>query len=148
MGSIFRSIRRPGRSMRPYGRGGWSGTRGTLSSESVDRHGLAKMRVEEGPPGGRRPRGRPTTHVLRHGQFGDGITEEREFGPNAAPAPRRIVPSHAMDQVAKRGVELRAAARVWHGFPSPVEPEALAVPGEDGRGLNDDKTRAPTGLQA
>jgi hypothetical protein len=41
--------------------------------EEVDGHGLAKMRLEEGPPGGRRPRGGPTMHVLRDGQFGHGV---------------------------------------------------------------------------
>jgi NADPH-dependent 2,4-dienoyl-CoA reductase/sulfur reductase-like enzyme len=39
-----------------------------------------------------------------------------DFGPNAAPAPRRIVPSHAMDQVANLGVELRTADRISLDF--------------------------------
>jgi hypothetical protein len=50
------------------------------------------------------------------GQFGRDVTEEGEFGPNAAPAPRRIVPSHAMDQVAHLGVELRIADRISLDF--------------------------------
>jgi len=48
-----------------------------------------------------------------------------------------------VDQVANLGVELRAADPAPRGLPSPIELEALAVPGEDGRGLNDDETGAP-----
>jgi hypothetical protein len=45
--------------------------------------------------------------------------------------------------VANLGVELRAADPAPLGLPSPVELEALAVPGEDGRGLDDDETGSP-----
>ena len=47
------------------------------------------------------------------------------------------------DQVAKLGVEPRAADRVGSGLPPPVELEALAVPGEDGGRLHDDEAGPP-----
>src|SRR5262249_55203251 len=50
---------------------------------------------------------------------------------------------HPMDQLAQLGVELRAADPAPRGLPSPVELEALAVPGEDGGGLHDDETGPP-----
>jgi hypothetical protein len=71
-----------------------------------------------------------------------------EFRLDPAPAPRRVVACHPPDQLAKLSIEPRAADRASLGLPSPVEPEALAVPGEDGAGLNDDETRAPTRPQA
>ena len=82
-------------------------------------------------------------HVLRDGQFGHGVTEECEFGPNAPAAPRRILPGHLADQVANLGGELRAADQVGPGLPPPVEPEALAVPRQNGGGLHDDETGPP-----
>jgi hypothetical protein len=62
----------------------------------------------------------------------------------APAAPGRILSSHLVDQVANLEVESRAADRAPLGLPSPIELEALTVPGEDGRRLDDDETRAPS----
>jgi hypothetical protein len=86
-------------------------------------------------------------HVLGDGQFGDLVAEPGEFGPNAPAAPRRILSCHPPDQLAKLGVEPRAAARIWPGLPVPVALEASAVPGQHRGGLDDDETGPPGGLE-
>ena len=81
-------------------------------------------------------------------QFGDVVAEEGQLRLDASAAPRRILPRHAADQVAQLGVESRAADRVGPGLPAPVEPEALAVPGQHRGGLHDEETGPPARPQA
>src|SRR5262249_47023471 len=71
------------------------------------------------------------------------VAEEGELCLDAPPTPRRILASHAVDQLADRGINLRATHPVRGGPPAPVELKALAAPGDDGRGPNDDETGAP-----
>ncbi len=71
------------------------------------------------------------------------VAEEGELRLDAPAAPGGVLTGHASDQVAKLGVELRAANRAPHGFPPPVELGALAVPGQDGSELHDDETGSP-----
>ena len=111
--------------------------------EKVDGHDLSGVRGEKGPPRRRGPRGRPA-HVLRDRQLSHLVPKQGEFRLDAPPAPGRIVPSHPMYQVANFGVEFRTANPVRLGLPSPVELEALAVPGENRGGLNDDEAGPPT----
>ena len=66
--------------------------------EEVDGDNVADVRLEEGAPGRGRPR-RGAPHVLGHGEFGDLIAEEAEFGLDPAPAPDRVFSGHAADQV-------------------------------------------------
>src|SRR4029453_6569027 len=87
---------------------------------------------------------RGPAHVLGDGQLRNLVAEQDEFGPNAPAAPGRILAGHPPDQLAKRGVESRPADRLGSGLPPPVEPEALAVPRQNGRGLHDDETGPPT----
>jgi hypothetical protein len=87
-------------------------------------------------------------HVLGDRDVGDVVSEEGEFRLDAPAAPGGIVPSHLADQVANLGGELRAADCPRPGPPPPVEPEALAVPGEDGGRLHDDEAGAPAGPHA
>ena len=115
--------------------------------EEVDGDDVSGMRGEKGAPRRRRPRRRPV-HVLGDGQLGDVVAEQGEFRLDAPAAPGRILARHASDQTANLGVEPRAADRVGPGLPPPVELEALAVPGQDGRGLNDDETGPPARPQA
>jgi rhomboid protease GluP len=115
--------------------------------EEVDGNELSGMRGEKGTPGGRRPRRRPV-HVLGDGQLGDLVAEQGEFRLDAPPAPCRILPRHTSDEAADLGVESRPAQPVPGGAPAPVELEALAVPAENGRGLNDEEIAAPTRPQA
>src|SRR6516165_10745258 len=70
------------------------------------------------------------------------VAEQGEFRLDAPTAPGGVLAGHASDEVAKLGVELRAAGSPL-GPPSPIELKALAVPGKDGRGPNDDETGAP-----
>ena len=115
--------------------------------EEVDGDDLPGVRGKKRPPRGRGPRGSPA-HVLGDGPFGHVVAEMGEFRLDAPTAPGRIVPGDPMDQVANLRVELRTADRARLGLPSPIELEALAVPGEDGRGLHDDEAGAPVGPAA
>ena len=115
--------------------------------EEVDGDDVSGMSGQKDAPRGRGPRRRPV-HVLGDGQLGDLVAEQGEFRLDAPAAPGRILASHAPDEVAKLGVEPRAADRVRPGLPAPVELEALAVPGEDGGGLDDDETGAPARPEA
>jgi hypothetical protein len=108
---------------------------------------ISRAWVAKRAPRGRRPR-RGSVHVLRDGEFGDAVAEQGQLRPNAPAAPRRILPRHASDQVAQLGVESRAADRVGPGPPAPVEPEALAVPGQHRGRLHDDETGPPARPQA
>jgi hypothetical protein len=87
-------------------------------------------------------------HILGDGQLGDLVAKEGQLRPNAPAAPCRILPRHASDQVAQLGVESRAADRVGPGLPAPVEPEALAVPGQHRGRLHDEETGPPASPQA
>ena len=115
--------------------------------EEVHGDDLPRMCDQKGPPRRRGPRGCPA-HVLGDGQLGDVVSEESELRLDPPAAPRRILAGHPADQVAELGLELRTADRVRPGLPSPVELEALAVPGENRGGLNDDEARAPAGPHA
>ena len=115
--------------------------------EEVDGDDVSGMRGKKSPPRRGGPR-RSSVHVLGDREFGDVVAEEGKFRPDASAAPGWIVPSHTVDQVANLGVKLRAAYPVRGGPPAPVELEALAVPGEDRRGLNDDEIEAPIRPQA
>jgi hypothetical protein len=59
--------------------------------------------------------------------FGDLVAKQGEFGLDAPAAPGGVFARHASDEVAKLGVELRAADRVRPALPPPVELEASAV---------------------
>ena len=83
------------------------------------------------------------SHVLGNGELRDFIAEEPEFGLDPAPAPGWILSGHAADQRAELKIDRRATRCAAPGLPAPVELEALAVPGEDGRGLNDDEGGPP-----
>jgi hypothetical protein len=82
-------------------------------------------------------------HVLGDGQFRDVVAEEREFCLDPPAAPGGILPSHAADQVANLGVESWAANRARPGLSPPVELEALAMPGKDRGGLDDEEAGSP-----
>jgi hypothetical protein len=87
-------------------------------------------------------------HVLGNGQLGDRVAEQGELRLDPPPAPRRILARHAVDQLADLSAKPRPPHAVRCGPPVPVKPEALAVPGEDGRGLDNNETRAPRRPQA
>jgi hypothetical protein len=82
-------------------------------------------------------------HVLGDGQLGDLVAEQSEFCADAPAAPGGVLASHAPDEIAKFGVEPRAADRVRPRLPPPVELEASAVPREHRRRLHDDETGSP-----
>jgi hypothetical protein len=110
--------------------------------EEVDSCDVPGMSSEKGAPRGGRPRRRPV-HVLGDGQFSDAVAEEGEFRLDAPAPPGGILPSHASDQAADLGVELGSADHVRPRLPPPVQLEALAVPGKDRGGLDDEEGGSP-----
>ncbi len=55
----------------------------------------------------------------------------------------RILTGYAVDQRADLDVDRRATGRSGAGLPTPIELESLTVPGEDGRGLDNDEAGSP-----
>jgi hypothetical protein len=98
--------------------------------EEVDGDHFAEVSREKDAPGGRGPR-RRSVHVPGDGELGDMVAEEGELRLDASAAPGGVLSGHASDQVAKLGVELRAADCDPLRLPSPIELKALAVPGEE-----------------
>jgi hypothetical protein len=76
--------------------------------EEVDGRNISGMGGEKRAPRGRRSRRRPM-HVSRDREFGDAVAEQGQFRPDAPAAPGGILASHALDELAKLGVEPRAA---------------------------------------
>jgi hypothetical protein len=88
-------------------------------------------------------------HVLGNGELGELITEEAEFGLDPAPAPGRVLLGHAADQHAELEIERRAThCAPATGLPALVELEALAMPGKNGRGLNNEEADPPVRPEA
>src|SRR4029450_2228094 len=84
------------------------GERQAPDDEEAHAENLADMSPKKGAPrGGWARRGPP--HVLGHGELGDLIAEEAEFGLDPAPAPGRVVSGHAANQRAKLKIERGAA---------------------------------------
>src|SRR5207247_10804956 len=110
--------------------------------EEVDGDNLADMCPEEGAPRRGRPR-RGMSHVLCNGELRDLIAEEAEFGLDPAPAPGWVLSGHAADERAELKIERRATRGAAPGLPAPVELKTLAVPGEDGRGLDNNEAGLP-----
>src|SRR5262249_22474966 len=116
--------------------------RGGGGHEESDRDELAGgRRGKEAPRGG--GAGGSSGHVPGDREVRDILAGEGGLRPGGSAAPGGVLSGHASDQVAKLGVELRTADRVALGVPSPIELKALAVPGKDGGGPNDDETGAP-----
>ena len=106
--------------------------------EEVDRHNIANMVLQEGPPRLRR-RLMMADLVLIHRSLRRLVPKESEFRTDSRRAPERIFATHAPNQLADLGVDLRPAGFPGSRFPSPVELEALLVPTDDGVGLDDEQ---------
>ena len=76
--------------------------------EEVHSDDLSGMRGKKSPPRRGGPRRRPV-HVRGDGQLGDRVAEQGEFRLDAPAPPGGILASHAPDELAKLGVEPRAA---------------------------------------
>jgi hypothetical protein len=70
------------------------------NEKEVDGGDVASMGGEKGTPRGRRVSRRPV-HVLGDGQLGDLVAEPGEFCLDTPPAPGRILPRHALDEVGR-----------------------------------------------
>lgn len=116
--------------------------RGGRYREEVDRDDVLGMVVQEGSPCLRR-RSAMADPVLVDGRSGHVVPEQREFRLNAWCAPKWVLAGHATDQLADLGGDLRSAWLPAARLPSPVQPEALLVPSDDGLGLDDDKYGTP-----
>jgi len=84
-------------------------------------------------------------HIFAYTRLADFDAEFEEFAMDTQGAPVRIRPTHCADQLSDFFGDLwppRPAART---LPVPRQAEALAVPGDDGFGLNNGKGGLPIG---
>src|SRR5215469_7441665 len=121
-------------------RGAYS-LRDLLYSE-VDGHQLLDMIFQEGAPSLRR-RLATAHHVFAYAGLPDVDAEFEQLAVDARRTPSGILSAQPADQVAdfvgKRGSSRPAPPNL----PCPEETKALAVPGQDGLGLNNRQRRAP-----
>src|SRR6516225_10192638 len=97
---------------------------------------------QKGPPGGR---GRPRSpgHVFGDGRLAYADPELKRFAMDPGRAPERIGLAHLADQIADLTSERRLAGAAGPGSPPPVQAEALMMPLNDRRRLDQDQ-----GIQA
>jgi len=117
------------------------------NDEEVEGDNVTDMRLKEGAPRRGWPR-RGAPHVLRDRELSHVVTEEPKLGLDAAPAPREILASHAANQVTDLAIDPRAPGGASSRFPTPVELKALAMPGKDSGGLNDQQAGPPARPEA
>jgi site-specific DNA recombinase len=85
----------------------------------------------------------PTYHVLAHAGLADVDAEFEQFAVDAGCAPKGIFAVHSTDQFSYLFGECGTARPAVTNFPGPEQPEALAVPGNDGFRLDDDQGGSP-----
>ena len=66
-----------------------------------------------------------------------------QFAVDPRRSPKRILAAHSTDQLPHVFGDRRSARVAVPNFPCPEQPKALAAPGDDGFGLNDDQGRPP-----
>ncbi len=109
--------------------------------EEIDGRDIMDVVLKECTPGLGRRFAMPE-HVLRHGRLVHRVAEQRQLRLNPRRSPRGVLPRHAPDQATDLCVDLWTpglAARL----PTPVEPEAVAVPANHGVWLDDQHARTP-----
>src|SRR5260370_42541471 len=98
--------------------------------------------LREGPP--RLRRRLPTAYdVLAHAGLADIDAEFEQFAGDAGRAPKRILAAHLANQLADFFRHRWAPWLAMTDFPRPEQPEALAVPANDGFQLFDHQGRLP-----
>jgi hypothetical protein len=106
--------------------------------EEVDGHQSRQVIVQENPP--RLRRWSPMApHVLSDAGLADGDAEFEQFAVDPARGPQRVLSVHSSNQL---------AYLLWNGWPStwpaatvprPKQPNALAMPRDDGGRLDDEE---------
>ena len=110
--------------------------------EEVDGDQALEVIVEERPP--TRARWFPVAdHVLGDRRLGQIDAEFQELAVNPGSAPQRVGPRHPANQISDLGVD-RWPATFVSALPGPVVLEALPVPPDHGRGLDDDEAFSPS----
>ena len=110
--------------------------------KEVDRHHGLDVILKEGPPGLRRWL-RLAYDVLAHAGLTDVDAEFEQLAVDARRTPKRIVTAHFADQFSHVFRNRGPAGLAVTNSLGPEEPEALAVPGNDGFRLDDDQGRSP-----
>ena len=85
----------------------------------------------------------PAYDVLAHAGLADIDAEFEQFAVDAGRAPERILAAHLPNQLADFFRHRWATGLAMTNFPGPEQPEALAVPANDGFRLDDDQGRSP-----
>src|SRR5258707_9034698 len=104
--------------------------------EEVDRHHALQVIVEERPPG-LRWRLSSANHVLAHAGFTDIDAELEQFAVNAWSPPEWIFTAHRTNQFANLLWHRRPSRFAVANLPGPEESKALAMPAQDGGGVQD-----------
>jgi hypothetical protein len=110
--------------------------------KEVDRHHSLDVVLKEGPPSLRR--WLPLAYdLLAHAGLTDVDTEFEQFTVDAGCAPEGILAAHLPDQLADFFRHRWAPGLAVTNLPGPEQPEALAVPANNGFRFDDDQGRSP-----
>ena len=110
--------------------------------EEVDRHHGFDVILKEGPPGLRRWLVMPR-HVFAYAGLADVDAELEQFAVYTRCAPQHILAAQPADQFSNIFRDRRPARLTVTNFLRPEQPEALAVPGNDGFRFDDHQGRSP-----
>jgi len=115
--------------------------------KEVDGDQLLGMILQEGAPSLRR-RFAGAHHVFAHAALRDSDSKLEQLPVDAGCAPTRILAAHSADEISDLAGNCRSSRLAKSDFPGPEETKALAMPGNDGLGLNDSQRGAPVAPHA
>ena len=84
-----------------------------------------------------------TYHVFRDRSLADGDTKFQQFTMNPRGTPKWIILRHLANKLADILVHFRSSHQVWSALPSPVVPESLFMPLDNGLRLDESQRRPP-----
>ena len=82
-------------------------------------------------------------HVFGDGRFGDLDTQFQQFAVNARCTPTRVIAAQHPDQISNLSRHAGATRLTTADSPRPEQAETLAMPSDDGIGLDDHQGRFP-----
>jgi hypothetical protein len=82
-------------------------------------------------------------HVFAHAALSDIDAKLEQLSVDAECTPTRILAAHSADEMSDLAGNCGSSRLAKSDFPSPEETKALAMPGNDGLGLNDSQRGAP-----
>jgi hypothetical protein len=86
-------------------------------------------------------------HVFGDSRLGNADSELEQLSMNRGSSPGGIIFAHGADEFANILGNPRSSRFAVLAFPGSKQSESLAMPGDDGLRFNNDKSRAPLGLE-